>query len=153
MGTSVRRIPALKDISVQRMKLLQPLFEAFRCSAGTIIIQQGNPADYLYLVLKGKAVISYKPYDGHAITVSHVEKGGLFGWSSVVGSEIYTSSAVAIEPLEAVRVHGRDLRKFCIEHPEAGTEILERLASSVSGRWMEASEQVKSILMQGLQKK
>src|SRR5690349_11794167 len=81
MGTSVRRIPALKDISVQRMKLLQPLFEAFRCSAGTIIIQQGNPADYLYLILKGKAVISYKPYDGHAMTVSHVEKGGLFGWS------------------------------------------------------------------------
>ena len=153
MGTSVRRVPALKNISVQRMKMLQPLFEAFRCSAGTLILQQGKPADYLYLILKGKVVISYKPYDGHAITVSHVEKGGLFGWSAVVGSKIYTSSAVAIDELEAVRVRGSDLRKFCVAHPEAGTEILEKLASSVSGRWEEASEQVKSILMQGMQKK
>jgi len=153
MGISVRRIPALKNISVQRMKLLQPLFEAFTCSAGTIIIQQGTPADYLYLVIKGKAVISYKPYDGHSITVSHVEKGGLFGWSALVGSKIYTSSAVAIEELEAVRVRGSDLRKFCVEHPEAGTEILEKLASSVTGRWTNASEQVKSILMQGIREK
>ena len=150
MGISVRRIPALKNISVLRMKLLQPLFESFKCGAGTIILQQGTPADYLYLVIKGKAVISYKPYDGHSITVSHVEKGELFGWSAVVGSKIYTSSAVAIEELEAVRVRGSDLRKFCVEYPEAGTEILEKLASSVTGRWTNASEQVKSILMQGI---
>ena len=135
------------------MELLQPIFEPFSCSAGTKILQQGNSAEYLYLILKGKVEISYKPYDGHAITVTHVEKGGLFGWSAVVGSDKYTSSAVAIEALKAVRVRGSDLRKFCVEYPEAGREILERLASSVAFRWKDAHAQVKSILEQGFQEK
>jgi len=82
--------------------------------------------------------------------VTHVEKGGLFGWSAVVGSDHYTSSATAIETLEAVRVRGADLRKFCAAHPDAGKDLLERLANSVSGRWMNAHQQVKAILAQAM---
>lgn len=132
------------------MELLKPLFEPYTCTAGTVVLQQGKRADYLYLIVSGSAEVSYKPYDGNPITVSHVEKGGLFGWSAVVGSEYYTSSTIAIEPLEAVRVRGIDLRKFCIEHPDAGKELLERLANSVSSRWANANEQVRSILAQGM---
>jgi len=135
------------------MDLLSPLFEPFMCSAGTTILQQGMPADYLYLVVSGKAEVSYKPYDGNSITVTHVEKGGLFGWSAVVGSKNYTSSATAIEALEAKRIRGSALRKLCIDHPEAGKDILESLANSVSSRWKDANEQVRSILEQGLRDK
>ena len=132
------------------MELLRSLFEPYSCSAGTTVIQQGLPADYLYLITRGKAEVSYKPYDGTSITVTHVENGGLFGWSAVVGSDKYTSSAIAIEALEAVRIRGSSLRKLCQEHPEAGRDILESLANSVSGRWKDAKEQVKSILSLGI---
>jgi CRP-like cAMP-binding protein len=97
--------------------------------------------------------MSFKPYDGIPITVSHVGKGGLFGWSAVVGSDKYTSTAIAIEELEAFRVHGSDLRKFCRDHPEAGKNILERLADDVSFRWKDAHKQVQSILIQGMTEK
>src|SRR5215204_3355159 len=112
--------------------LLKPLFEPYSCVAGSSVIEQGAPADYLYLVLEGKVEVSFKPYDGIPITVSHVGKDGLFGWSAVVGSRTYTSSVTAIENLETYRIHGNELRKLCIEHPEAGREILERLATGVS---------------------
>jgi CRP-like cAMP-binding protein len=132
------------------MDMLEPIFEPYRCAAGTVVLQQGMPADYLYLIVSGVAEVSYKPYDGNPITVTHVEKGGVFGWSAVLGSDYYTSSTIAIEPLEAVRVRGSDLRKFCVEHPEAGKDLLERLANSVSARWKDAHEQIKSILAQGM---
>ncbi len=140
-----------KDLEENYMELLRPLFEPFACGAGTTVIQQGLPADYLYLITSGKAEVSYKPYDGVSITVTHVENGGLFGWSAVVGSEKYTSSAIAIEALEAFRIRGSALRKLCREYPEAGREILGSLANSVSGRWKDANEQVKSILATGIQ--
>ncbi len=91
----------------------------YKCNTGTVVFQQGTPADYFYLVIAGKVDVSYKPYDGVLITIQHVEKDGLFGWSAVVGSEKYTSSAIAIEALEAVRLRGSDLRKLCGDHPEA----------------------------------
>jgi CRP-like cAMP-binding protein len=133
------------------MKLLGPLFEPYSCQAGKVILQQGAPAEFLYLVISGAVEMSFKPYDGSPITVAHVEKGGLFGWSAVVGSEKYTSSAIAIENIEALRIRGKELRKFCLEHPEEGKDILEHLADGVSSRWTNAHEQVKSILAQGIQ--
>lgn len=145
----VKRLPFLKQLPSNSMDLLQSLFEPFSCTAGTVVLQQGMPAVYLYLIVTGKVEISYKPYDGAAITVSHVEKGGLFGWSAVVGSPMYTSSAVAIKQLSAMRLRGNDLRKLCVDHPEAGREIMAQLANSVSGRWSNASEQVQSIITQG----
>jgi CRP-like cAMP-binding protein len=152
MGFSLNSFSIFNDPKVSYMDLLEPLFEPYTCTAGIVILEQGKPADYLYLIVSGSAEVSYKPYDGNAITVSHVEKGGLFGWSAVVGSKHYTSSTIAIEQLEAVRVRGSDLRKFCVEHPEAGKELLERLANSVSSRWANANEQVKSILAQGMKR-
>jgi CRP-like cAMP-binding protein len=151
MDFEVKSLSIFNDAKVDYMDLLEPLFEPYTCPTGTVVLQQGKPADYLYLILSGSAEVSYKPYDGNPITVSHVEKGGLFGWSAVVGSELYTSSAIAIEPLRAMRVRGSDLRKFCIQHPEAGKDLLERLASSVSSRWKDANKQVRSILAQGMQ--
>ncbi len=147
------RVPIFKDLDEKYMDLLKPLFESFSCNAGVIVLQQGTPAEYLYLLISGAVEMTYKPYDGTLITISHVEKDGLFGWSAVVGSEKYTSSAIAIENLEALRIRGRELRQLCADHPEAGKDILERLASSVSLRWQDAHSQVKSILEKGLQNK
>ena len=150
MGFNLNSFSIFNNLKIHYMDLLEPLFESYACAAGTVVLQQGKPADYLYLIVSGSAEVSYKPYDGSPITVSHIEKGGLFGWSTVVGSEYYTSSTIAIEPLEAVRVRGSDLRKFCMEHPAAGRDLLERLANSVSSRWTNANAQVKSILTQGM---
>jgi CRP-like cAMP-binding protein len=141
------------DLDQKYMDMLRPLFEPFSCRAGTVVLQQGTPADHIYLILSGKVEVSFKPYDGTPITISHLEKDGFFGWSAVVGSSKYTSSATAIEDLDAFRIRGSELRKFCSENPEAGRVILEHLASAVSSRWQDAHEQVKSILVQGMKEK
>jgi CRP-like cAMP-binding protein len=146
----VNQVVIFRELSEAQVDLLEPLFEPFSCSAGTVIFKQGAPAEYLYFVLRGKVEVSFRPYDGHPITVGHVEQGGLFGWSAVVGSEKYTSSTIAIEDLETIRIQGSQLRSLCAEHPEAGQGILEGLAKGVSVRWNNAYEQVKSMLHQGM---
>lgn len=146
----MNRVALLKELDEEQRDLLRPLFEEVSFQNGTVIFQQGKSADFLYLVINGMVDMSFKPYDGIPLTVSHVGKGGLFGWSAVVGSEKYTSSAIAIESVKAFRVKGSELRKICVEHPEAGKAILERLADGASSRWEDAHKQVQSILLQGL---
>jgi CRP/FNR family transcriptional regulator, cyclic AMP receptor protein len=144
------RVATFNNMNQDYVKLLEPLFERYACPSGSTVIEQGQPADYLYLILTGKVQVSYKPYDGSSITVSHVEKDGVFGWSAVVGSHTYTSSVTAIEDLDTYRIHGNELRKLCVNHPEAGKEILERIAGVVSSRWNNSHEQVKSMLLNGM---
>ena len=147
------QLTIFEGLDAEELKLLQPLFERFSCPAGTVIIQQGTPADFLYLLINGKVEVTFQPYDGGAITISHVDQDGLFGWSAVVGSDTYTSSAIAYENVEAFRIRGSKLRRLCLEHPEAGQNILDRLANGVSLRWTDAHRQVQSILLQGMTEK
>jgi len=146
----VNRIAVFKNMNDRYTNLLQPLFQSYSCRSGETVIQQGKPADYLYFIVTGTVEVSFKPYDGTAITVSHVGKDGLFGWSALVGSPIYTSSVRAIEDLETVRIQGTELRKLCVEHPEAGREILEQIANVASSRWKNAHDQVTAMLVSGM---
>ena len=146
----MNRVAIFKELDENQIKLLRPLFERFFCRPGTLIFQQGEQAEFLYLIIDGKVDMSYKPYDGIPMTISRVGEGGLFGWSAVVGREKYSSTAIAVGQVEAFRVQGSQLRKFCLEQPEAGRDILERLADGVSSRWKDAHAQVKSLLFQGI---
>lgn len=143
-------LPLFHGLEVQYLVLLRPLFERVSFHAGMVVVEQGGPADYLYLIERGLLGIVYRPYDGEPITITHVEVGGLFGWSAVVGSPNYTSSGIAVEDLDVIRVRGSDLRRLCNENPEAGRAILDRLAEAVSARWKDAHEQVRSMLKNGM---
>lgn len=144
-------LPLFSGVDAEHLALLRPLFERVSFRAGTTVVEQGDPADFLYLIERGLLQILYQPYDGEPITITHVEVGGLFGWSAVVGSPNYTSSGIAVEDLDVIRVRGSDLRRLCEENPEAGRAILDRLAGVVSARWKDAHEQVRSMLKNGME--
>ncbi len=150
MDFDFQRLPVFDNLREENFKLLESLIETITCPSGDFVIRQDTPAEYLYILLSGKVQISFKPYDGMPITVSHVEPGGLFGWSALIGSEKYTSSVIVIEPLKALRIRGDELRKLTKKNPEAGQEILNSLADAISTRWKDAREQVKLMLENGM---
>ena len=139
-------IPLFQDLDEESLAMLSPLFERYTCAPGVQILRQNDAAVHLYLLLRGRVSICYKPYDGPPITLTRLHEGDVFGWSAAIGSPFYTSGVVADEEVEAVRIRGRDLQQFCREHPEMGRVVLERLASVVSRRWKNAREQVASML-------
>ena len=133
-------------LSQDQLELILPLFARYSAPAGTVIFKQGDEATHLYLVQAGSVAIQYKPYDGPIITLSHLQPGDIFGWSSVVGGETYTSDAISTADLDALRLLGSDLVKLCRDHPDTGSAILDRLATAVSPRWTYARQQIHSIL-------
>lgn len=144
------RFPLFKDLSSADLKIIAPLFHARKYPDGAIIIEQGEKADYLYLLTQGEAVIRYKPYDGEPINLNRIRPGGVFGWSAVLGSPAYSSSVVCAVSCEALVVRGDDLREFQDRHPQTGHLILDRLARAVSSRWVDAQQQVKSMIKKGV---
>lgn len=150
MLEELRAIPPFEDLDEEVLRLVEPLFERYTCPAGTVVFEQGDPAVYLYLLLRGTVTIRYKPYDGPVINLNQVVAGGVFGWSAVVGNPVYTSETVAKEDIETVRIRGTKLRAFVIRHPEAGRVILDKLAGKVSNRWKDANRQVRDILEQAI---
>lgn len=144
------RLPLFKDLSVDQINLLRPLLLPMDCYSGTTLFEQGDPAEYLYLVAVGDVVIHYKPEDGPAILVAHVRPGGIVGWSAALGSRSYTSGATCEVYTQMLRIRGEDLRNLCNEYPETGILVLDRLATVIAERLRNTHDQVMALLLQGL---
>lgn len=139
-------IPLFQDLEPDQIMLVKPLFEPFFCQTETVIFEQGDPADYAYLILSGRVGIRYKPYDGPPIILTRLREGDVFGWSAVIRSPKYTSSIVSESPVDAIRVHGQNLWKLVDEHPKTGQTIINRLARIVAPRWENAHAQIQAFL-------
>jgi len=144
-------LPLFQGLAPAQLALFAPHFERFACAAETVIFKQEQPAHFLYLLVNGTAAIHFKPYDGPAITIIHLHRGDVFGWSAVVGSEYYTSGSFSTSAVEAIRIRGSDLWNFVLENPQTGRHILERLANVVSSRWKNAHAEVQVLFDKGLE--
>lgn len=140
-------------LSEEEMRILRPLIEQVPCAAKKVVFEQGEEAEYLYLVITGEVIIRFSPKDGASLTVSKVRKGDVFGWSSIWGSHTYTSGAVCSKSGKLLRIKGLDLKNLCEEHPKTGILILERLAGVIANRLQGTQNQVVALLHQGLQNK
>ena len=134
------------------IQLLAPYFAPQAWVAGTIIFEQADYAEYLYLVVSGEVTIRYKPHDGPVMTVTRVLPGGIFGWSAAMNNPAYTSGAVCSLDSEVLRIRGTDLRTLCEKHLELGKIILDRLAGVIAERKHSQQRQVTTILANGMRR-
>jgi CRP-like cAMP-binding protein len=149
-GDVFDRISLFSGLSPAQRCLLRPLFIPFDAYGGTVLFEQGDPAESLYLVVSGEVIIRYKPEDGPAICLSRVRAGGVVGWSAALGRQAYTSGAECVIYSELLRIKSEDLRCLCEQYPETGELILERLADVIAERLQDTNGQVLDLLKQGL---
>jgi CRP-like cAMP-binding protein len=143
-------ISFFSGLSADELDLLRVLFIFCDVNQGDALFAQGKPAEFLYIVVSGKVEVRYKPDDGPALTVAHVEPGGIVGWSSALGSQVYTSGAVAATCSRLLRVRGSDLRNICERYPGTGAILLDRLAAVIAERLRNTHPQVKAMLESAL---
>ena len=133
--------------------LVYPLFRVCRESAGNVLFEQGDPADYVYVIIDGEISILYKPEDGPELTISRVRSEGVVGWSSAIGNPVYTSTAVCSAECRLLCLSGDALRELYQEHPDTGIVILERLAALIAKRLKNTHKHVMDLLEKSLNSK
>lgn len=136
--------------SAEELEMLANLFVLIETPSGTILFEQGDMAENIFLVVSGEVTVRYKPEDGPALIVTRLHKEGVVGWSAVIGSPTYTSSAVCISDCALLKASSEDLRRFVERQPAAGSLLLERLATLIAVRMRNTHGHVMALLQQGM---
>lgn len=142
------QISLFQGLSPAQAGLLQSLMEPCEFLRDSSIFEQGEAAQYLYVLVRGEVLVRYKAYDGPVITVAHVGPGGVFGWSAALGRPAYSSGAICATNCQAYRIMGRALHHLCNQNPDSGMIILERLADVIAERLSSTHSQVLEMLTQ-----
>ena len=112
-------------------------------SEGEIVLSEGNPANHLFVVERGKLALEKKVDLGRhttprTATIGYVEPNKVAGFSSLAFPYIYTTSAICLEPTRVIVIDGLKLREHLKENPDAGLKIMNILASIISDRYQDS---------------
>jgi len=148
--TTFLHLTLLQDLPREQAAQVRSVFVPVIRAAQEQLFDQGEPAEYVYIVAEGEVQIWYKPDDGQRILLARVRQNGVVGWSTVLGNPAYTSSACCATDCVLLRASGRDLRQLCEQHPQTGRAVLVRLARMVAERLQITHQNVLSLIEQGM---
>ena len=144
------QMEVFKGLSGNQLGQIKPWMETCHFSSGIVIFKQGQTATSLFILLEGEVFVEYKPYDGPPLTVANILPGGVFGWSAALGRKNYTSAAIAHLNSSAYTLTRHNLHQICIQDPETGGILIDRLASVIAERLRNTHSEILSLLFEGL---
>jgi CRP/FNR family cyclic AMP-dependent transcriptional regulator len=94
-------------VAPELLRELLPLGSRRRYARREVIFHQGDPADALHLVLRGRLAVRVTTLVGSSVMLDVIGVGDLLGELAVIGDESHRSAtAVALEPVETLVVRG-----------------------------------------------
>ncbi len=103
--------------------------------AGEVLFREGEPQDYLYVVLEGRIGLEIHVPGRGNVRLMTVEPEEVLGWSSVIpAARRRTATAVAVLSSRLVALDAPALLRLCEEDPTLGYLVMRRLANVVAQR-------------------
>ncbi|RQV99247.1 cyclic nucleotide-binding domain-containing protein [bacterium] len=133
-ASDFRLLPIFQAFTDQQFERICSILDYRQLSSGETIFRQGDAAAYLYILLKGKVAIRYKPYDGPPLNISTILPGWIFGWSAALEKTSYSSSAIALEESAAFSISKEYLQKICKINCDTGIIFMEMITNCITER-------------------
>jgi signal transduction histidine kinase len=133
------KFPVLEGLTDDELERIANLCRGEVYEAGVTIFEEGEAADYLYLVEEGEVVLEMElelqPYASPKQTIIEVAtKGEAFGWSALVEPYIRTLSARCMERAKVIAIKGSDLLDLFDSEPHIGHRVMGRVTQIVAIR-------------------
>jgi CRP-like cAMP-binding protein len=120
-GLSNDFIKAIMDITLHETR-----------GEGDMIFHEGDKAEYFYFLLKGRVKLT----TGKTHYMVHtVNRGGeIFGWSSLVGRDVYSASAECLASTKLLKFTQEEFQKIVENEPINGMIFFKNLAGAIGER-------------------
>jgi CRP-like cAMP-binding protein len=106
--------------------------------AGEMLFQEGDPAAWLFILLKGSVKLRLGQTGRVVYVVSH--GGEVFGWSSLAGRSSYTASAECMIPTKLLRFDKNRLKEIIQKDPASSITLFQNLAAILGERLIRSYE-------------
>ena len=125
----LQRIPLFRNLDAETLALLAGLARLRRCVAGEEIVRKDEPADAVYVIVKGRASVSLAARDGRVLTLRDIGEAEIIGEVSLLDGGLPSATVTAITNLELIVVSRQSFLKLVEERPKIAAALLPVLAS------------------------
>ena len=110
------------------------LAESRTFAAGDVVMRDGEPSDFLGVLLSGRLALRLRVPERGPVTILTVEPGDVVGWSALVPPYRATSTVVALADSEVANFEGTRLRAALADDDSLAAEFYPLILDAVARR-------------------
>ncbi len=124
----LRTIPLFAGLPTARLKLIAYTAEIVRFEPGEVIVQQGDPADAVYVIAEGEAEVSLADTAGQTIRLGTMGPHSLFGEIAVLCRSRRTATVRAKERVVTLKIPAKVFLDLVRQSPDIAMQVMTVLA-------------------------
>lgn len=136
----IRQSDLLLGTSMDFVKKIMDISRMISHAQGDILFRENDAARYFYILLNGRVKLSVG--EGGRVVYDVGKNGEAFGWSSLIGREVYSASAECVEPTKLLITDRKKLSQILVNDPANGIIFLKHLAATLGNRLIETYKMV-----------
>ena len=144
----LKRIYFCRSLTDEMLEKIAPLVQQNVYGKDAVIFEQGDRADSLYMLVKGKVLLNMEASATVCITVMSSEPAECFGWSSILGGSYYSASAVCTEDATVWIISARDLMVLLYHDHSMGFRVMDFAAREMNRRLTKRTNQLFQTLLE-----
>ncbi len=138
----IKQSDLLLGTSMDFVKKIMDISRMISHEKGDVLFQENDRARYFYILLNGQVKLSVG--QGGQAVYDVTQNGEAFGWSSLIGRDVYSASAECVEPTKLLVTDRKNLGKVLEEDPANGIIFMKHLAATLGNRLLETYKMIPS---------
>ena len=136
----LRRYPFFGNLSDAQLASIAMVAEEISWNKGETILEECQPADYLFLLIDGNVDLFYRSEDQSNPTnrkdflVGEIDAGEIFAISALIEPYIYSASAKVARPSRAIKFDAIELRKLFAQDSALSCQMMTQVAKAAMER-------------------
>jgi CRP/FNR family cyclic AMP-dependent transcriptional regulator len=127
----LREIPYFSGVSPVDLERLAVYAIKKTYPKNTVLINEGDEAGPLFILLKGKVRAFLSNASGRMVTLSTQESGSIFGELALLDGEPRSASVMTLEPAVCILIPRGAFQAWLREHPDAALSIIASLTKRI----------------------
>jgi HEAT repeat protein len=128
----LRRVPLFERLDPEDLQRVAAVADERAFTAGTVIVQEGEVGDELFVILDGRVRVERLDPDGSIRPLRTYEAGDHFGELAVLLERPRVATVVAETDVRTLVIGGEGLTAILRERPDAAMAMLATLAERIS---------------------
>ncbi len=141
----LRKYTHFARLSPEALQKLASIADEQTVAADQTIFAESDPAEYLYLIVRGEVNLACELGSGELRVVDTLVDGELIGWAAFVEPYRCRTLATTVKDTHFVRLQAAKLRGFCEADHGLGQQLLKQIAQMLSSRLNSARVQLAAV--------
>ena len=120
------------DIDAELMQKVRPCMTTVQLPGGTVLIQQGDPSDSIYLVLSGRLRATLRDPEGQVVVLGEIGRGEPIGEMGVISQDPRGATVTALRDCVLLRLGADDFTDLLQTWPKIALPLARKLMERLS---------------------